>query len=709
LPRNGNVIAFVKKNDVYIWKDGKVTRVTKTGGPDIFNGVPDWVYEEEILSDKFALWFKADGDQLAYMTFNETGVPTFRVQYYMDKNNSTSSVAPSYPRELEIRYPKVGATNPTVKVNVLKINWGSEGPKPVELKIEGFPIEEQIIGEVAWLGEQVAVRTFNRVQDTAKLIVYDGRPNTTAAYKVIKSQEGNDGWLDNHQFIKYVGIISGDAGEKWNMNGCCEEYYLDKTDLTNYDHIYLMPTNYARTNDPIPLSWGDFDIREVLFLDRVRHVVYFTSTERHPTESHIYGVSYRDLSKVSLVDTTKPGFYTASFSPGGQYYVLTYSGPNVPYQELYSIDDYTKPLRTITTNNRLITALSKFNLPMIRYADLRHPLGFNLSAVLRYPANFNASKKYPVLFTPYGGPGAQEVTKKMLPFDFKSYVASDPELEYITYTVDNRGTGMRGREFRSSVVRHLGQFEAEDQIWAAQQLMRQNKFIDKEKIAIWGWSYGGYLSAKVVEMDSGTFSLGLITAPVSDWRLYDSMYTERYMGLVTTNADNYTETAVRKIPGFKNIAGGVLLQHGTGDDNVHFQNSAALVDTLVGGGVGPDKLQVQYFTDSDHSIGFNGANRFVYKQLAKRLFEEKMRATGGSQPQHQWSRYVNEKNQSIDESEYEKRLKAFVDKLDVQIVGEGRWSNETATNGAEGEASAKGEEMIVEDLTTWIQRRGLKV
>jgi dipeptidyl-peptidase-4 len=638
---------------------------------------------------------------LAYLTFNETGVPTYRVQYYMDQKNVTSSVAPSYPRELEIRYPKVGATNPTVKANLLKINWGSEGPKPIELKIAAYPPEEQIIGEVAWLGERIGVRTFNRAQDASKLIVYDTRPNVTLNYKVAKSQEGNDGWLDNSRFIKFIGIISGEAGERWNMNGCCEEYYLDKTDLSNWDHLYLNPTNWFQ-NDPIPLTWGDYDVRSILFVDRVRHVVYYTSTERHPTESHVYAVSYRTLQKVPLVDTTKPGFYSASFSPGGQYYVLTYSGPNVPYQELYSIDDYTKPLRTITSNQGLVTALSQYKLPMIRYADLRHPLGYNLSAVLRYPANFNASRKYPVLFTPYGGPGSQEVTKRMLPFDFKAYIASDPELEYITYTVDNRGTGYRGREFRGSVARHLGQFEAEDQIWAAQWLARQNKFIDKDKIAIWGWSYGGYLSAKVVEADTGVFSLGLVTAPVSDWRLYDSMYTERFMGLLSTNAANYTETAVRRVAGFKNIAGGVLLQHGTGDDNVHFQNSLALVDTLVGGGVGPDKLQVQYFTDSDHGIAFNGANRFVYKQLAKRLFEEKMRATNGSQPQHQWSRYVDDRNAPLNDTEYEKRVKAFVEKLEKADGSE-------AGLGWNGTSVIQEVEMREEDLSTWVQRKGLKI
>jgi dipeptidyl-peptidase-4 len=447
--------------------------------------------------------------------------------------------------------------------------------------------------------------------------------------------------------MQYLGVIAQyNPTDVWGKDGCCEEYFLDKTDLTNWDHYYLFPTMFSQ-NDPLPVTFGDYDARNIVHIDKAEHVIFFTSAEHHATESHLYMVSYRTFEKAQITDPNKPGFYSASFSPGSKYFVLNYEGPNVPYQELYSTSDFKQPIRTITSNKALQEKLKEYKLPIIRYADLKHPLGWNISVMLRYPANFNPDKKYPLLLTPYGGPGSQEVTKRMQGFDFKAYVSSDPELEYFTYTVDNRGTGNRGREFRTQVAHHLGQMEAEDQVWAAAQLARQNRFIDRNKIAIWGWSYGGYLSAKVVETDSGVFSLGLITAPVSDWRLYDSMYTERFMGLPTTNSENYTTTSVRKVAGFKNIAGGVLLQHGTGDDNVHFQNSAALVDTLIGGGVGPDKLQVQYFPDSDHNIGWNGANRFVYKQLAKRLWEEKVRVVNGTMPSHQWTRVAAESGSAV--------------------------------------------------------------
>lgn len=258
----------------------------------------------------------------------------------------------------------------------------------------------------------------------------------------------------------------------------------------------------------------------------------------------------------------------------------------------------------------------------------------------RLPVNFDPTKKYPVLFTPYGGPGAQEVSKRFQTLAWRAYVASDPELEYITYTVDNRGTGYKGRAFRSTVSKHLGRLEPQDQIWAAEQLIEQNEFIDEDRVGMWGWSFGGYLTAKVLEADSGVFSFGLITAPVTDWRFYDSMYTERYMKTYEQNPAGYNETAVRNPEGFSNTKGGFAIMHGTGDDNVHYQNSAALVDLLVGAGVSPSQMDVVPFTDSDHSIVYNGASAWIYRFLTSRLYQEKERQVDAQQviSQHQWGK-----------------------------------------------------------------------
>jgi dipeptidyl-peptidase-4 len=609
----GDAIAFVRGNDLFVWTNVSTSQITTDGGPDLFNGVPDWIYEEEILGDRFAVWFSPDGAYLAFLRFNETGVPTFTVPYYMDNQE----IAPPYPRELELRYPKVSQTNPTVELNLLQLRTGEWAPVP----IDAFDARELIIGEVAWLTEThdvLAVKTYNRVQDQQKVVAVDVG---SLRSKIINERDGTDGWLDNLLSIAYIGPI-GDSKE---------EYYIDISDQSGWAHLWLFP---VAGGEPIALTKGEWEVTAILSIDKARQLVYFLSTKHHSTERHVYSVSWKTMAITPLVDDTVPAVWSASFSSQGGYYILSYRGPDVPYQDLYAINS-TTPLRTITSNAAVLDLLKQYTLPNISYFELALPSGETLNVMQRLPVNFSRKKKYPVLFTPYGGPGAQEVSKAWQSLDFKAYIASDPELEYITWTVDNRGTGYKGRAFRSQVTSRLGQLEAADQVFAAQQAAKL-PFVDADHIAIWGWSYGGYLTGKVIETNSGAFSLGLATAPVSDWRFYDSMYTERYMKTLESNAAGYNASAIRAVAGYKNVPGGVLIQHGTGDDNVHFQNAAALVDTLVGAGVTPEKLQVQWFTDSDHGIRYHGGNVFLYRQLSKRLYEEKKRKEKGKA--HQWSK-----------------------------------------------------------------------
>ncbi|KAE8351135.1 putative dipeptidyl peptidase 4 [Aspergillus coremiiformis] len=610
----GNRIAFVRENDLYIWDNGVVTQITEDGGPDMFHGVPDWVYEEEILGDRFALWFSPDGKYLAYLSFNETGVPTYTVPYYMD----SQPIAPPYPRELKLRYPKVSQTNPTVALSLLNI----ASKKVSKAPIDAFDPHDLIIGEVAWLTDAhttVAAKVFNRVQDRQKVVAVDAVSNKAT---VINERDGTDGWLDNFISMAYIGPIkSSDA----------TAYYIDISDHSGWAHLYLFPVSGG---DAIPLTQGKWEVMSILRIDKKRQLVYYLSTQHHSTERHLYSVSYSTFKVTPLVDDTVAAYWSASFSAQAGYYILSYGGPDVPYQELYSINS-SKPLRTITDNADVIRKIKEYALPNITYFELPLPSGETLNVMQRLPPNFSPHKSYPILFTPYGGPGAQEVTKRWQSMNFKAYVASDPELEYITWTVDNRGTGYKGRQFRSAVTRHLGLLEAEDQIYAAEKAANI-PWVDADHIAIWGWSFGGYLTSKVLENDSDAFTLGIITAPVSDWRFYDSMYTERYMKTLSTNEAGYNESAVRKTDGFKNVEGGFLIQHGTGDDNVHFQNSAALVDLLMSDGISPSKLDSQWFTDSDHGISYNGGGVFLFKQVARKLYDEKHRQT--QVLRHQWTK-----------------------------------------------------------------------
>ena len=621
-PVSSSQLAFVKGNNLYLSTNGNITQITENGGPDFFNAVPDWVYEEEIFGDRYTLWFSPDGAKIAFLSFNETGVGTYRVPYYIKDG---ADYVPTYPRELELRYPKVGTKNPTVAFNVLDVASG----KVTNVLIDAFPEDNLVIGEVAWLTEEhskVIYRAYNRVQDLEKLVVVDAEAGSS---KVTRERDGTDGWLENTMQIRYIGPVSRTSGTYGNSSA---EYYLDMSDESGWAHLYLFPVDGG---EKIALTSGDWEVIDVSKVDYKRGLVYYTSTEHHSAESHIYSVDIKTGEKKALVDDKETAFWTGSFSSGGSYYVLRYAGPDVPYQELYSINS-TTPIRTIVNNTQLYERLQEYALPNITYLDMKHPSGFTLDAMLRLPPNFDASKKYPLLLIPYGGPNAKEVHKDFIGLNWKAYIASDPELEYVTLTVDSRGTGRKGRKFRSAVTSNLGQLEAEDQIWAAKELAKK-PWIDNDHIGIWGWSYGGYLSSKVVEVGDPVISFSMITAPVSDWRFYDSLYTERYMKTPDINPAGYNRSRVHDASGFKKIAGGVVIQHGTGDDNVHFQNSAALVDLLMVNRVTPEKLQHTFFTDSDHGISFHNNGKFLYRQLSKKLYEEKQRK-GDSKGSHQWSK-----------------------------------------------------------------------
>ena len=624
LAPDSKTIAFVRDNDVFL-RDaaGKVTQITDDGGPDTFNGVPDWVYEEEIFGDRFTLWFSPDSEFVAFLSFNETGVGTFTIPYYMDNQK----LAPVYPDELDLRYPKVGTKNPTVKLNILDVKAGEYKNVPVD----AFPEDELVIGEVAWVTDDSSAliyRAFNRVQDHDAHVVVDPAALTS---KTVRERDGSDGWLESTLAISYVGSLDSGAGAK---GGNKTTYYVDLSDEDGWAHIYLYP---VQGGEPIQLTKGKWEVASILSIDTKRSLIYYSATTRHSTERHIYKVSWKTSDVTPLVDDEVPAYYGASFSSEGGYYILSYAGPDVPYQEVYTTNS-TKPLRVLEDNAEFIETISEFKLPNITWFELKHPDGYSMNVMQRLPANFDPSKKYPVLLTPYGGPNSQEVSKRWQSLDWNAYIASEPELEYITYTVDNRGTAFQGRAYRSLLASHLGKLEPHDQVWAAEELASQNDFIDTDHVGIFGWSYGGYLAAKTVEVNSDIISHSLIVAPVSDWRFYDTMYTERYMKKLSENKEGYLETAVHNTEGFHNIAGTFSILHGTGDDNVHYQQSAALIDLLVGDGVSPQKMKMFAFTDSDHSIYYNNADLYIYRFLTERLYEETQRETEGKALVHQWNK-----------------------------------------------------------------------
>ncbi|PHH87332.1 hypothetical protein CDD83_9007 [Cordyceps sp. RAO-2017] len=616
LAPRGDAIAFVRNNNLFLRHGGgKVLQVTTSGGPDMAHGVPDWVYEEEVLSGPSALWFSPDGESVAFLSFNDTGVDTFDVPRYMAGRDE----APPYPNWLEQRYPKVGSPNPTAGLSILDVRTGKVDSVP----LEAFAPDDTIVGEVAWLTEghsALLYRAFNRVQDRDKHVVVN--PQIREA-RVVRERDAGDCWLDNTRSIRYAGAATGSN----------KTYYADLSDESGWTHIYLYPVDGR--GEPVQLTSGEWEVRSILHVDRSRRLVHYTASKRHSTESHVYSVSYETGKSEPLVDDEVPAVWSADFSPGGGFYILSYEGPDVPYQEIFALNDGQEPLAIGEDNSKVLRRISEVRLPNITYFELRHPDGHTVNVMQQLPPDFDESRKYPVLLKLYGGPVSQSVVKTFHPPRWSAYVSSDPELQYVVYAVDGRGTTNRGRAFRCAVSRRLGRLETEDQTWAMRELLSTRRFLDADHVGIYGESYGGFLAAKAIEADSGVFTFGISVSPVTDWRLYDSIFTERHMKALGTNADGYREAAIRNSVGFKKLAGVFSLAHGTGDVNVHYQNTAALLDRLVREGVPPHKVRMMAFTDSDHTLDFHGADHHLHKFLTDRLWDEIERKSSSSH--HQWS------------------------------------------------------------------------
>lgn len=618
LSKNGTMIAFVRNWNVYLRDQvGNIRQVTSDGSRDHAHGLCNWACATDYL---VSASFSPDETQLAILSANNKGTLDYQVDFFTQNNDGIpDKPAPKYPYQPKRIYPTAGdasVSKPEIRIVNVKT-----------LQSRQIPIDqfggENILGGYQWAtvdSSRLIYEVLNRVQDRSELVAIN---TDDMSNKVIRQRVVDDGgWLrsDSIDFNGYVGGI--DDGDK--------EYIVDLAEDDGWAHIYLQSTDGEHRKQ---LTSGEWEVRSVLAIDSHNQLVYFSATKKHSTESHIYSVDFNTKVVEPIVDDEAPGYWTAAFTPSKKYFVASYSGPNVPYQEVYEVGAGSKPVAVLVDNKSFAAKLDAFNLPNITHYEMQHPDGYTMNVKRVLPPNFDPSKKYPVLLNPYGGPGSQRATKSFTYYSWIPYIASDPELNFIVYTIDNRGTGYKGRKFRNMVVGQLGKAEVEDQIWAAKEIARTTKYVDANHIGFWGWSFGGYLSSKIIEADSGAFTFAMITAPVTDWSWYNSGYTERYMKLPQDNAAGYTARAVANMTGFQNIKGGISLTFGAADDNVHPQHSRVLIDNIVASAkVSPGKFKTFEFTDSDHSIKYNKAPSFHYRFLTERLWDELQR----DDAKHQW-------------------------------------------------------------------------
>ncbi|KAJ7230529.1 dipeptidyl aminopeptidase [Mycena pura] len=633
----GEAIAYVTGNDLYVLPSPTSSapiRLTTTGSTSLFNGVPSWVYEEEIFSAASALWFSPSSTKLAFLISDESLVDEFTFPIY-NPTEDADAVIP-YTSEVKMRYPKPGYRNPLVDVAVfdLEAYLTEENPEVEYLTLNwaGRHLEDDsIISEIKWVSDDMLIlKEVNRNADDGSVVLFDKLAKSSAlslaerergivVRKLGKDgEEGDDGWIDNFQNIYALPSTLVSSLSAGTLAGA----YLDVVpNEEGYNHLALFSPPSSST--PIWLTSGQWEVTKgVLGVDTTNAIVYFEAA--NPSISrHVYAVSLPSLNLASeqvvlaptpLTDSSEAAYYTADFSPQAGFYLLSYNGPGIPVQKVIKSGD-SEFEYVLTTNERLANVTEEYEKATVLYSTIEVD-GYDLNYKEVRPPRMDDSgrTKYPVMFRVYGGPFSQTVDLAYNR-DWQEYLACGHS--YVVVIVDGRGTGFKGRALRNPVKGNLGFWETKDQI-AAARIWATKDYVDPKRIGIWGWSYGGFMSAKVVEADAGIHSLAMSVAPVTSWRLYDSIYTERYMNLPALNPGGYINASISNVTAFKKVD--YLLAHGSADDNVHFSNSAHLLDMFTKAGV--RNFRFRMFTDSDHSIYRRGAQREVYEYMTGFLLEK---------------------------------------------------------------------------------------
>lgn len=553
-----DAIAFVKDNNMYIRKltgNKDVIQVTKDGGPEYFYGIPDWVYEEEVFSGRSATWWSDDGKYLTFLRTNETGVPEFPIPYFLSRpsGDTPAEGEETYPEVRQIKYPRPGTHNPVVDLQYYDVAKDQVFSVPIE---DQFADDDRIINYVLWTGDKVIVKETNRISDVLRIVLIDVTTREGKTLNTINVREIDGGWFEISHKMTYI-PANPEKGRE-------HDGYVDTFIHEGYEHLaYFTPLDNPK---PIMLTSGEWEVDDApAAVDLANNLVYFTGTKESSIQRHVYSVKLDGSDLKPLTNTSSEAYYTASFSSGAGFALLSYNGPKVPHQKVISTPS-TKAVyeRVIEDNSELAERAKTHELPLLKYGTLDLGDLVTVNYVERRPPHFDPSKKYPVLFYHYSGPGSQTVTKRFT-VDFQAYVAS--ALGYIVVTIDPRGTGFLGRRHRVVVRSQLGVLEAQDQIAAARHYASL-KYVDPARLAIWGWSYGGFATLKTLELDAGqTFSYGMAVAPVTDWRFYDSIYTERYMRTPQENDDGYPASKISNATALGQNKR-FLLMHGVGPSSL---------------------------------------------------------------------------------------------------------------------------------------------
>lgn len=589
---DGNLVAFVRNNNIYLVKllyDNAESQVTKDGEFNkIINGVPDWVNEEE-FSFSNAMAFSADGTQICWIRYDETDVKQYSLQMYkgMKPEMSENSL---YPGSYTYKYPKAGELNS--KVTAWSFDIKSRQTRQIQLPLDNDGYIARILptNDPA----RILLMTFNRHQD--HLTIYAANPCSTVCTMILEEKAKS--------YVKEQ-VLEGFI--------LTDNYMLMQSDRSGYMGLYLYsPAGILKRSITLP----DADITRVHGIDDKTGDVFFEGATPTPKDRQIY-VSHANGKMDCL--TPRAGQSSAQFSASFKYFLSTWSDADTPY-EFAICNNQGKQLSVIEDNKELTQKLTQYNVTKKEFFTFTTSEGVTLEGWMIKPANFSASKKYPVIMHQYSGPGSQQVSNSWGIGSMGQGGAFDyflAEQGFIVVTVDGRGTGYRGSDFEKCIYMRIGDLESKDQVETALWLGKQS-YVDKERIGIWGWSFGGFNTLMSMSEGRPVFRCGVAIASPTNWRFYDSVYTERYMRTPQENADGY---AINPINRAEKLHGDLLLVHGLADDNVHPQNSIEYSEALVQA----DKdFREIYYTNRNHGIRGGNTRNHLLRQVSD-WFIEKMK------------------------------------------------------------------------------------
>ena len=562
---DGTQIAYAKDNNLFIYTIASKTtkQITSDGKKNaIINGITDWVYEEEFAFVRAFDW-SGDSKKLAFIRFDESQVPEFSMSMFRKD---------LYPTVETFKYPKAGEKNSEVSLHIYDVNTTST--KEINLK----NYADFYIARIKWTNDTnvLSAQVLNRHQDNLDLLFVDANSGTP---KVVLNEKDK----------AYIDVTD-------NLTFLKDNSFIWTSEKNGFNHIYVYDKTGKLKNQ---VTNGNWEVTNYYGFDEKNQTVFYQSVENGSINRDVYRIGLNGKNKVRLSQNT--GTNAATFSPNFNYFINSFSSASQP--TTYTLNDAKsgKELQSIEKNEVLSNKLKAYNLPSKEFFVLKTAKGNELNAWIMKPKDFDSNKKYPVFMYQYSGPGSQQVNNDWNGTDDYWFMMLTQQ-GYIVACVDGRGTGFKGADFKKCTQKELGKFEVEDQFDAA-KVIGNYPFVDKTRIGIFGWSFGGFMASNCIMKGNDVFKMAIAVAPVTNWRFYDSIYTERYMQTPQENSSGYDENS--PINHVDKLKGKFLLIHGSGDDNVHVQNSMQMMEALIQAN---KQFDSQIYPDNNHGI-YGGKTR----------------------------------------------------------------------------------------------------